>query len=263
LDFQRDEDHNRLVVTALGEAQPLKEAMLESSGVAIAAIDMRTHRGQHPRMGAVDVIPFIPVQNAGMDDAVRLSQEVGQALAERYQIPVFLYEKSATRPERKDLAAIRKGEFEGLAKKLKNPVWKPDFGPDVVHPTAGVTAVGARMPLIAYNVNLGTNRLEFANEIARKVRHITGGFRYCKAIGVDLKKQGIVQVSMNLTDYTQTSIYRVFELIQIEARRYGVEIVGSEIVGLTPMAPLVDAASYYLRLENFSINQVLESRLME
>jgi glutamate formiminotransferase len=178
-------------------------------------------------------------------------------------LPIFLYEESATAPHRRNLADIRKGQFEGMPEKVKQPQWKPDFGPVGMHPSAGVTAVGARMPLVAYNVNLGTADLDIANDIARKVRHLSGGLRYCKAIGVELKDRGIVQVSINMTDYTKTALYRVFELIRIEAKRWGVPVVGSEIVGLVPMGALVDTAAYYLQLENFKMEQVLESRIYE
>lgn len=262
LDCQSDEDHHRSVVTVVGEPESLKHAVIEAIGIAVEVIDMNSHKGQHPRMGAVDVVPFIPLRNAEMTDAVALSKQVAKAVSEKYQIPVFLYEESASAPRRKNLADIRKGEFEGMPEKLKHPDWRPDFGPSERHPTAGVTAVGARMPLIAYNVNLATNRLDIAEDIAKKVRHISGGLRYCKAIGVELREKGMVQVSMNLTDYRKTAIYQVFELIRIEARRYGVSIAGSEIVGLAPMAALTDAAVYYLGIENFSPDQVLEARLM-
>jgi glutamate formiminotransferase len=214
-------------------------------------------------MGAVDVVPFIPVKNVTMEETVAFSRQVAEALAQRFQLPVFLYEASAVQPHRQNLAAIRKGQFEGMAEKLKDPEWKPDFGPEQVHPTAGVTAVGARMPLVAYNVNLDTDKLQIADAIARKVRHVSGGLRYCKALGIELKDRGIVQVSINMTDYSRTALYRVFELIRIEARRYGVNVVGSEIVGLVPMGALIDTAAYYLGLEDFSMGQVLEHRIYE
>lgn len=261
LDYQRDEDHNRCVVTVVGEPEPLKTAVLEAMEAAIAAIDMRTHEGQHPRMGAVDVVPFIPVKGVAMPEAVELSRQVAQAAAQRLKLPIFLYEESATAEHRRNLADVRKGQFEGMAEKIRQPGWKPDFGPDEIHPSAGVTAMGARMPLVAYNVNLGTANLEIASDIARKIRHLSGGLRYCKAIGIDLKDRGIVQVSINMTDYTRTALYRVFELIRIEARRWGVPVVGSEIVGLVPMGALIDTAAYYLQLENFKAEQVLESRI--
>ena len=263
LDYQRDEDHNRCVVTAVGEPAALRAAVLEAMGAAVAVIDMRTHQGQHPRMGAVDVVPFIPVRNVTMKEAIELSQQVAAAAADRFKLPVFLYEESATAPHRRNLADIRKGQFEGMPAKIQQPDWKPDFGPAEVHPSAGVTAVGARMPLVAYNVNLGTSNLDIASDIARKIRHLSGGLRYCKAIGIDLKDRGLVQVSINMTDYTKTALYRVFELIRIEAKRWGVPVVGSEIVGLVPMAALVDTAAYYLQLEDFKLDQVLESRIYE
>ena len=263
LDYQRDEDHNRLVVTALGEPVAMKQAVMEAIGVAVDLIDMRKHEGQHPRMGAIDVVPFIPIKNVSMTEAVDFSKDVANEVSEKYGLPVFLYEKSATSIERQNLAAIRKGQFEGMAEKLKDPRWKPDFGPKEIHPTAGVTAVGARMPLVAFNVNLNTDDLDIANAIAYRVRHSSGGLRYCKAIGVALRERGIVQVSMNMTDYTKTALYRAFELVRIEARRYGVNIVGSEIIGLVPMEALIDTAVYYMGIEKFSMEQVLEARIME
>ncbi len=263
LDYSNDEDHNRLVVTVVGEPEALKEALVEAIGVAVQEIDMNKHKGQHPRMGAVDVVPFIPIRNVTQDEAVALSKEVAEIVSNLYNLPVFLYEKSASAPHRENLAAIRKGEYEGMAEKIKQPDWEPDYGPIERHATAGAVAIGARMPLIAYNVNLGTNNLEIATAIAKRVRFIGGGLRFCKGMGVALEDRGITQVSMNLTDYTKTAIYRAHELIRIEANRYGVPIVGAEIVGLVPMDALVDTAAYYLGLENFSVSQVLESRLME
>jgi glutamate formiminotransferase len=263
LDYQRDEDHNRCVVTVVGEPEPLKAAVIEAIEAAIAVIDMRTHKGQHPRMGAVDVVPLIPVRGVTMPEAVALSRQMAEAAARKFGLPVFLYEESATAAHRRNLADVRKGQFEGMPEKIRQPEWKPDFGPAEVHPSAGVTAIGARMPLVAYNVNLGTADLEIASDIARKIRHLSGGLRYCKALGIDLKDRGIVQVSINMTDYTKTALYRVFELIRIEARRWGVPVVGSEIVGLVPMGALIDTAAYYLQLENFKAEQVLESRIYE
>jgi glutamate formiminotransferase len=262
LDVQTDADHNRLVVTLVGSAEALTAAILEAAGQAVAHIDMRCHTGQHPRMGAIDVVPFIPLRGVTMAEAVALSRQVAQRLAEAYEIPVFLYEDSASAPARQNLAEIRKGEFEGMPDKLRLPEWKPDFGPDEMHPTAGVSAIGARMPLVAYNINLGSADLSVAEAIAKAVRHLGGGLRYCKAIGVEMKDRGLVQVSMNLTNTSRTALYRAHELVRIEARRYGVSIVGSEIVGTVPMATLIDAAAYYLGLENFSLDQVLETHLM-
>jgi len=261
LDYSNDEDHNRLVVTTVGEPEALKAAVIEAIGIAVELIDLTKHSGQHPRMGAVDVVPFIPIRGCTMEEAIALSKETAKEVAERYNLPVFLYEKSASAAHRENLAAIRKGEFEGMAEKIKQPDWTPDFGPAERHATAGTVAIGARMPLVAYNVNLGTDKLEIASDIAKKIRFIGGGLRYCKAMGVDLTDRGIVQVSINMTDYSKTALYRAFEMVRIEARRYGVPVVGSEIVGLVPMEALIDCASYYLGLENFSMDQVLEYKL--
>ncbi len=263
LDYSSDEDHNRTVVTVIGEPQALQAAVVESVGVALQLIDMRIHKGQHPRMGAVDVIPFIPVKNATVEDADALAKATAKEASEKFGQPFFLYEQSATAPHRANLADIRKGQFEGMAEKMKDKaLWKPDFGPDTIHPTGGVTAIGARPPLVAFNVNLATSDMDIATKIVRAVRYINGGFRYCKAMPVELKERGIVQVSMNLTDYSKTAIYRVFEAIKTECRRYGVSVVGSEVVGLVPMQALIDCAEFYLQIENFSVEQVLESRLI-
>ncbi|MCK9500857.1 glutamate formimidoyltransferase [Lascolabacillus massiliensis] len=263
LDYSSDADHNRSVITVAGEPEALKEAVIEAVGIAVELINLTKHSGQHPRMGAVDVIPFIPIKNVTMDEAITLSKEVGDAIGEKYNLPVFLYEKSATQQHRENLANVRKGEFEGLKEKMLSPEWKPDFGPLQPHPTAGAVAVGARMPLVAYNVNLNTSDLEIATAIAKKVRHIGGGLRFCKAMGVELEDKGITQVSMNLTDYTKTSIYRAHEMVRMEAKRYGVTVAGGEVIGLVPLEALVDSVAYYLGLDNFSIKQVLEIKLME
>jgi glutamate formiminotransferase / 5-formyltetrahydrofolate cyclo-ligase len=262
LDYSNDEDHNRVVVTVVGEKEALKAAVIEAVGIASKLIDLTSHEGQHPRMGATDVIPFIPIKNVTMDECIALSKEVAEAVYTTHGVPSFLYEKSASSPDRENLANIRKGQFEGMADKVKSPEWKPDFG-DSIHPTAGITAIGARMPLVAFNVNLNTNDLEVANKIAKNVRHLSGGLRYCKALGIALEERGIVQISMNMTDFTKTPLYRAFELVRIEAQRYGVSIVGSEIVGLVPMDALIGTAEYYLGIENFSYDQVLEKRIME
>ncbi len=263
LDYSADEDHNRCVVTVVGERDALRDAVIAAVGTAVEIIDLTSHSGQHPRMGAVDVIPFIPIKGATMDECVELSKEVGRTVAELYSLPVFLYEKSASAPHRENLAAIRKGEFEGMEEKIQLPEWTPDYGPRHRHPTAGTVAIGARMPLVAFNINLNTPRLDIATAISKKIRHINGGYRFVKALGVDLADRGIVQVSINMTDYTRTSLYRVFETVRFEARRWGVTIAGSEIIGLVPMQALVDTAEYYLGLEDFSINQVLETRIAE
>lgn len=263
LDHQNDKDHNRLVVTVIGEPDNLIQALIEAIGAAIECIDMRKHEGQHPRMGAVDVVPFVPVKAISMTETVDISRKVAEEISQKYNLPIFLYEESAVRTERRNLAEIRKGQFEGMTYKIKQPEWKPDFGPDKIHPTAGVTAVGARMPLIAFNVNLDTDRLKIAKDIAKKVRYISGGLPYCKGIGVELKERGIVQVSMNMTNFTKTGLYQSFELIKLEAKRYNVDVIGSEIVGLLPMAALIDTAVYYLGVEDFSMEQVLETRMMD
>ena len=241
----------------------MKAAVIEAIGTAVELIDLNKHEGQHPRMGAVDVVPFIPIKGCTMDDAIALSKEVGEKVAELYNLPVFLYEKSASAPYRENLAAVRKGEFEGMAEKIKQPEWHPDFGPAERHATAGTVAVGARMPLVAFNVNLNTPSLDIAHSIAKRIRFIGGGLRFCKAMGVDLTERGITQVSINMTDYSKTALYQAFEMVKYEARRYGVSIVGSEIIGLVPMAALIDTAEYYLGIENFSMEQVLEARIME
>lgn len=263
LDYSNDEDHNRMVVTVVGEPEPLKKAVVEAMGVAIAEIDMTKHEGQHPRMGATDVVPFIPIKNVSMDEAIELAKSVAKEVSEKHGLPIYLYEKAATSKERENLAKVRKGQFEGMAEKIKETNWKPDYGPDSIHKTAGVTAIGARTALVAFNVNLDTDNLEIANKIAKNVRHISGGLRFCKGMGVALEDRGIVQVSMNMTNFEKTPLYRVFELIKIEAKRYGVNVVGSEVIGLVPMDALIDTAEYYLGIEEFSTEQVLEKRVME
>ncbi|MDY6894522.1 MAG: glutamate formimidoyltransferase [Thermotogota bacterium] len=261
LDYSMDKDHNRSVVTFVGEPDQVIEAAFNACKKAAELIDLRTHKGEHPRMGATDVIPLIPIKNISMQECVEYSKKLAKRIGEELNIPVILYEKSASRPEREDLAVIRKGEFEGMFEKLKQEEFKPDFGPDKPHESAGVTAVGARMPLIAFNVNLNTNNLDIAKKIAKAVRGKSGGFKYCKALGFELKERNIVQVSMNMVDYTKTSLYRVFQVIENEANRYGVNVVGSEIVGLVPLNALVDTADYFLKLEDFSYDKILENRI--
>jgi glutamate formiminotransferase len=263
LDVSSDSSHNRSVLTFVGDAAGVKAGVSALFDAVVSRIDLTRHEGEHPRMGAVDVVPFIPVRGATVEECVALSREVGAEIAARHGIPVYLYEDSAASEARRNLAEIRKGEFEGFAEKMKDPKWAPDFGPARPHPTAGVVAVGARPPLIAYNINLGTNDLRVADSIARAIRHIGGGFRFVKAMGVVLADRGQVQVSINMTNYRKTPLHRVFECVKSEAERYGVAIVGSEIVGLAPADALVMASEHYLRLENFSANQVLELRLLE
>lgn len=263
LDWSMDADHNRSVVTLVGSPEPLLEALFRMTKKAAEVIDMRTHKGEHPRMGATDVIPLVPVMNVTMEECVELSKKLGKRIGEELKIPVFLYERSATAPHRENLADIRKGEFEGFFEKIKDPMWKPDFGPDEVHPTAGVTAVGAREFLIAFNVNLGTTRLEVAEKIAKAVRHISGGYRYVKAIAVDLKEKGMVQVSMNMTNYKKSPLFRVFETIKREAERYGVPVVGTEIIGMVPLQAMLEVAQFYLQLDDFNANRIIETKIIE
>jgi glutamate formiminotransferase len=262
LDRESDPNHNRSVITFVAEPEWAVDAALAGAATAAELIDLNHHTGEHPRMGATDVIPFVPVKGVTMEDCIGLARECGQRMWKELAIPVYLYEKAATRPERENLAAIRKGEFEGIRDKIgTDSARKPDFGDPSVHPTAGITAVGARPPLIAYNVNLGTSDVAIANKIARAVRHQTGGLRYVKALGFELKDRGIVQVSMNMVNYEGTPLFRVFEMIKREAQRYGVGVLGSEIVGLVPQNALNAAADFYLQLENFTEEQILEHRL--
>jgi glutamate formiminotransferase len=261
LDVQSDASHNRSVLTLAGDAVAMRAAIPILFERALAVIDLRAHRGEHPRIGAVDVIPFIPVEGVTMAECVALAREVGQELARRSGVPVFLYEEAAARPDRRQLEDIRRGEFEGLAAKMARPEWAPDYGPPAPHPTAGASVIGARMPLIAFNINLATDRLDVAKAIAAAIRMSSGGFRFVKALGLSLDERRLVQVSMNLTNYEKTPIARVFEAVKREAARYGVAVLESEIVGLVPQAALLRAAEYYLQLEGFSPNQVLENRL--
>jgi glutamate formiminotransferase len=263
LDYSSDKDHNRTVITFCGDAKGVKEAAFKLIKKASEIIDMRYHKGEHPRIGATDVVPFIPVKNATMEECVQIAREVGERVGRELNIPVYLYEEAATTLERKNLENIRRGEYEGFFEKIKQPEWKPDFGPQEMNPKSGATVIGARNFLIAYNVNLATDNIDIANKIAKAIRFSSGGYRYVKAMGVELKERGIVQVSMNLTDFNKTPIYRVFETIKAEALRYGVNVIGSEIIGLVPAKALFDVADYYLRIENFSENMVLENRIYE
>jgi glutamate formiminotransferase len=261
LDRSSDPSHNRSVLSLAGDADSLFRAVVTLFERALSLIDLRAHKGEHPRLGAVDVVPFIPIDDATMADCVELARRVGGDVGGRLGVPVYLYEEAATRESRRNLEDIRRGEFEGLAAKMAAPDWAPDFGPPRPHPSAGAAVIGARMPLIAYNINLATNRLDVAKKIAAAVRFSSGGLRYVKAMAVTLEDRGLVQVSMNLTNYEKTPLHRVFELVSREAERYGVAIVESEIVGLVPAAALTSAARWYLRLDRFEPDQVLESRL--
>ena len=261
LDVKPDAAHNRTVYSFAGQPGPVRDAALALFACALEAIDLRQHSGEHPRIGAVDVVPFVPIEGATMADCVALARDVGAAVASRHNLPVFLYEEAAASPARRNLEDIRRGEFEGLAAKLQDPAWRPDFGPATPHPSAGASVVGARMALIAYNINLATDRLDVAKKIATAIRQSSGGFRFVKAMGIALEDRRIVQVSMNLTNFEKTPIFRVFETVKREAARYGVNILESEIVGLVPAAALAMSAAWYLQLEGFSDQQILETRL--
>jgi glutamate formiminotransferase / 5-formyltetrahydrofolate cyclo-ligase len=263
LDVSSDASHNRSVLTFVGDGPAVRAGVLALFEAALSRIDLRSHRGEHPRMGAVDVVPFIPIRGSSVEECVALSREVGAEVARRFGVPVFLYEESASSEKRRNLADVRKGQFEGFAEKMKDPLWGPDFGPAAPHASAGAVAMGARAFLIAYNINLGTRDLAIADRIAKAIRHLSGGFRYVKAMGVELADRGLVQVSINMTNYKKTPLHRVFDCVRSEADRHGVPIVGSEIVGLTPAEALYMAAEHYLRLERFSSEQVLETKLLE
>lgn len=263
LDVQTDGSHNRCVFTMVGAPEAMGEAAFQLCKKASEVIDLRKHQGQHPRMGATDVIPFVPQMDMTVEECVALSKEVAQRIWEELRIPSFLYEDSASTPKRKNLAACRKGQFEGMPEKLLQPEWAPDFGQRAIHPTAGITAIGARMPLIAFNVNLDTADVSIASRIAKAIRGSSGGFQYCKAIGILLEDRNIAQVSMNMVNYEGTPLYYAYEMIRALAERYGVRILSSELVGLTPAKALVDCAEYYLKLENFHCReQVMEYHLI-
>ncbi|MBR0436354.1 MAG: glutamate formimidoyltransferase [Clostridia bacterium] len=263
IDYSSDASHNRSVFTFLGDPEQVMEAAFRFAQHAVEKIDLRVHEGEHPRMGAVDVIPFVPIRDMDMAECVELSKKLGERLANELDLPVFLYEESASAPHRKNLAAIRKGQFEGMAAKVLEDQWHPDFGGNRIHPSAGVVAVGARQPLIAFNINLDTSDVSIAKKIAKIIREKDGGFRAVKALGVMLEERNIAQVSINMCDYKQTPLYRVLEFVRFEAARYGVHVVGTEIIGLAPMMAFVDAADYYLQIEKFDApKQVLECHLL-
>src|SRR5712692_8552244 len=260
LDREMDADHNRCVITLVGERDPIQEAAIRGVGKAAELIDLNVHQGAHPRMGAADVVPFVPIEGVTIEDCVAMARHVGEEIWKRYQIPVYLYEAAATTPERQNLENIRRGQFEGIRAEIAtNPARKPDFGDPRVHPTAGATVVGARKFLIAYNVFLNTPDVEIAKKVAKAVRFSSGGLRFVKGAGFLVR--GMAQVSMNLTDFEQTPIHRVFELVKQEAARYGVAPVSSEIVGLIPKKALESAAEWFLQIENFDSSLILENRL--
>ena len=262
LDYSSDADHNRSVLTYLGESEPVLAATQAMALKALELIDMTRHQGAHPRLGVVDVVPFVPLQGIETAEAVELARRFGRFLGEQ-GVPVYYYEDAATRPERVNLADIRRGQYEGLPDKLKDPAWTPDEGPAVFNPQAGATVTGARFPLIAFNVNLRTTDVKIAKKIAQRVRHSSGGFRYVKAMGVDLAEQGLVQVSMNLINYTKTPLPVVLETIRAEAARYGVAVAGTELIGTMPMAALEEVIQYYLQMHDFKLNQIVEYDLLE
>ncbi len=261
LDVSPNRDHNRTVVTFVGEPEAVAEAAFASTQEAVRLIDMNKHKGEHPRMGAMDVVPFVPVAGVTMDDAVALANSVGKRIAGELEVPVYLYAAAATTPTRKRLPDIRQGQYEGLQEAITRPERKPDFGQPKMHPTSGATAVGARPPLIAFNVNLGTTHLQIAKNIAKGLRESSGGLVNVQAMGVDLAAEGLVQVSMNLTRFERTELHHAFEAVRREAERLGVEVLASEVVGLVPQAALDRAASHFLRLENYSADLVLENRI--
>jgi glutamate formiminotransferase len=263
LDVAPNPDHNRTVLTFVGAPDAVADAAFASAAEAVRLINMEEQTGEHPRIGAMDVVPFVPLTGMTMDDAVALANRVGKRIADELAVPVYLYSAAATTPARKRLPDVRQGQYEGLKEAIREPERKPDYGEARMHPTAGATAVGARPPLIAFNVNLGTTNLAIAKNIAKGLRESSGGLMNVQAMGVDLAAQGMVQVSMNLIDYTRTPIHRAYELVRVEAERHGVPVVGSEIVGLVPLDALIGAADFYLRLTDFNRDQVLEARLLE
>lgn len=263
LDYSSDADHNRTVVTVVGNPEQLETAIIDMAERVYELIDMSTHEGGHPRMGALDVVPFVPIDGITMEECVEFANRVGKTIGEKFNIPVYLYEKAATAAHRENLATVRKGQYEGFFKKIKEDSWAPDYGPCEVNVKGGCVAVAARQPLVAFNVNLGTDKVEIADAIAKTVRHLGGGLRFVKAMGVKLEDRNIAQVSMNLVNYEKTAVYRAFEMVKMEAKRYGVPVIGSEVIGLVPMAALINSAEYYLQIENFSMDQILEKRISE
>ncbi len=260
-DWSADADHNRAVITFVGEPEPVLEAAKALADVALAAIDMREHEGEHPRQGVLDVVPFIPIREVSRERAVEISREFGRWLGDR-GVPVYYYEDAATRPERQSLPKIRKGEYEALEEKLRDEEWTPDEGPSEFNARAGATVTGSRFPLIAFNVNLRTDDLEIAKTIARAVRHINGGYKAVRGMGFALEERGMVQVSMNLVNYTETPIHRVLETVRSEAARYGVAVAGTELIGPVPLDALEEVVRFYLQVHDFTTEQVLETALL-
>lgn len=264
-DAQTDGNHNRCVFTLIGNIDAIEEVAFRLTKKAAEVIDMTKHKGEHKRMGATDVIPFVPQsKDVTVEECVELTRRLGQRIWDELKIPSFLYEDSATRPERRNLATCRKGEFEGMPEKLLQPEWAPDFGERKIHPTAGITAIGARMPLVAFNINLATSDVEIAKKIAKVIRGSSGGFRSCKAMGFMMEDRGIAQVSMNMVNYEDTPLYVVYEMVKSLAERYGTYIVDSEIVGLTPAKAMIDCGEFYLKARDFDChNQIMEYHLLD
>ena len=262
LDYSSDPDHNRSVLTFVGAPEAVKKGAFAGCAKAAELIDMDEHKGGHPRIGATDVIPFVPVSDVTMEECVALAHELGKEIGEKLKIPVYFYESAAKRPHMKALPDVRIGDYEGLKEAIKTPERAPDEGPSVM-PKAGATVVGARHFLIAFNINLGTKDVSIAKKIAQTIREAKGGYKYCRAIGLMLDEKGVAQVSINMTNFEGTPLHRVFETVKSEAARYGVNVVGSEVIGLAPLQALIDTAVFYLRIDDFSRNQVLEARLIE
>ena len=265
LGVEPDANYNRTVVTILGDPEEVKKAVIESIGIATKEIDMNVHKGEHKRMGATDVVPFLPIQEMTTEECNEISREVGKAVWEQFGLPVFLYESTATAPNRVSLPDIRKGEYEGMAEKMKQPEWAPDFGERAPHPTAGVTAVGCRMPLIAFNIDLATTDMNVPGTIAKAIRFSSGGFRHIQAGPAEIADKGFVQVTMNIKDYTKNPIYRIIETVKMEAKRYGVKVTGCEIIGATPLAALSDTVKYYLECDGIKddVNAMSVEKIVE
>jgi len=262
LDYSSNSDHNRSVITYIGQPDPVAAATRELAKTALELIDMSRHNGSHPRQGAVDVVPFIPIRGVSEEESVSIARDFGRYVGDTLGVPVYFYEDAATRPERQNLAKVRKGQYEALAQKLESPEWAPDEGPCQFVPRSGSMQVSSRFPLVAFNINLATNDLDIAQKIARRVRFINGGFRYVRAIGLSLKEAGLVQVSMNLTHYEKTPIPMVAEAVKREAARYGVSVVGTELVGPVPLGAMGQIFRYYLQAHDFSMDQIIENSLI-
>jgi glutamate formiminotransferase len=263
LDMESDRDHNRSVYTFIGEPEAVKKAALAAAEQAVKYIDLETHRGEHPRLGALDVLPFVPIRDMTMAEAVELARAAGKELWERLRVPVYFYEEAAATPSRKNLPDVRRGEYEGRKLNIAEPAWRPDIGGPMMHPTAGASIVGARFPLIAYNVDLATDKLDIARAIARKIREKDGGLPAVRALGLELSARGIVQVSMNLVNYEKTGIHQAYEAVRAEAEEHGVRVLGSEVVGLLPLEAVVRSTGHFLKLENFKSSQILETHLQK